>query len=158
MTPSCVDRTPRLLLVASTGGHLAQLLVLRDWWSAYDRTWVTFEKADAVSGLAGEHVVYGHHPTTRNLPNAVRNFTLARRTLKDVRPSLVVSTGAGLAAPFFYAARLRGIPTMYIEVFDRLTSATLTGRMCRPVANAFCVQWKDQLKVYPGSDYVGQLL
>ena len=151
-------RSPRLLLVASTGGHLAQLLTLRDWWSQHERTWVTFEKADALSTLSGEKVVFAHHPTTRNVPNAVRNLQLARRTLADVQPTLVVSTGAGVAAPFFYVARARGIPSLYLEVFDRIASTTLTGRMCRLVATAFCVQWEDQLSLYPGSDLVGELL
>lgn len=149
---------PRLLLVASTGGHLAQLMVLRDWWSNFERTWVTFDKADAHSALAGEAVVYAHHPTTRNLRNAARNLVLARRTIAATRPSLVVSTGAGVAAPFFLVAKARGIPSMYIEVFDRIDSTTMTGRMCRPLATAFCVQWGDQLSLYPGSDYVGELL
>lgn len=147
-----------LLLVASTGGHLAQLLTLRTWWSRFDRTWVTFDKADARSTLAGERIVFAHHPTTRNLPNAARNLVLARRTLADVRPSLIVSTGAGVAAPFFYLAKIEGIPSLYIEVFDRIASTTLTGRMCHLVASAFCVQWTDQQTLYPGADYIGQLL
>lgn len=149
---------PHLLLVASTGGHLAQLLTLRSWWSGFERTWVTFDKADARSTLAGERIVFAHHPTTRNLPNAARNLMLARRTLAQTQPSLVVSTGAGVAAPFFYLAKLQGIPSLYIEVFDRITSTTLTGRMCYLVSSAFCVQWRDQQELYPGSDYVGELL
>lgn len=149
---------PRLLLVASTGGHLAQLMVLRKWWSAFARTWVTFDKADARSALAGEDVVFAHHPTTRNLPNAARNLVLARRTIARARPSLLVSTGAGVAAPFFLVARARGIPSLYLEVFDRIDSTTMTGRMCRPLATAFCVQWEDQLRLYPGSEHVGALL
>lgn len=149
---------PHVLLVASTGGHLAQLMVLRDWWGAMDRTWVTFDKADAHSGLAGEQVVYAHHPTTRNVKNAMRNLMLAHSTIARVQPSLVVSTGAGVAAPFFLVAKARGVPSVYIEVFDRIDSTTMTGRMCRPLATAFCVQWKDQLDLYPGADYVGELL
>lgn len=151
-------RPPHLLLVASTGGHLAQLLMLRDWWSQFDRTWVTFDKADARSTLDGEQIIFAHHPTTRNAANALRNLALARHTFAQNRPSLVVSTGAGVAAPFFYVARTLGIPSLYIEVFDRIASVTLTGRMCRLVTTAFCVQWRDQLSLYPGSDYIGELL
>lgn len=149
---------PRVLLVASTGGHLAQLMLLRSWWSQYDRTWVTFDKADARSALADEDVVFAYHPTTRNLPNAVRNLALARSTIARTRPSLVVSTGAGVAAPFFLVARARRVPSLYLEVFDRVSSATMTGRMCYPLATAFCVQWEDQQRLYPGSDLVGGLL
>lgn len=152
------DREPHVLLVASTGGHLAQLMALRPWWEQHRRTWVTFDKADARSALRGEEVVHAFHPTTRNLPNAARNLGLAARLLPRLRPSLVVSTGAGLAVPFFGVARALAIPTVYLEVYDRVDSTTMTGRLCRPLATAFCVQWPDQLKLYPGAELVGTLL
>jgi UDP-N-acetylglucosamine:LPS N-acetylglucosamine transferase len=147
-----------VLLVASTGGHLAQLLELRPWWSQYRRTWVTFDKADARSSLVDEDVVFAHHPTTRNIRNAMRNLVLAHQVLKSRQPDLVVSTGAGVALPMFVAARRRGIPTMYLEVFDRVESRTLTGRLCRPLSSEFCVQWQEQEKLYPGAQIVGAVL
>lgn len=148
----------RLLFVASTGGHLAQLLQLRSWWQHHDRTWVTFDKADARSTLAGEHVVHAYHPTTRHLGNLARNTLLATATLDRVRPDVVVSTGAGVAAPFFLMGRARGIPTVFLEVYDRLDSTTLTGRLCRPFSSAFCVQWPEQVRLYPGAELVGPVL
>ena len=147
-----------VMLVASTGGHLAQLLVLRPWWEQHRRTWVTFDKADARSTLAGEDVVHAFHPTTRNAGNALRNLRLAHQVLRRVQPDLLVSTGAGVALPFFAIARSMGIPSVYLEVYDRVDSATLTGRLCRPLATAFCVQWPDQLQQYAGAELVGNLL
>ena len=149
---------PHVLFVASTGGHLAQLMALRPWWEQYQRTWVTFDKSDARSALQDEQVVHAFHPTTRNLLNGVRNLSLAARLLPRLRPSVVVSTGAGLAVPFFGVARALGIPTVYLEVYDRVDSTTMTGRLCRPLATAFFVQWPDQLQLYPGSELVGPLL
>jgi len=148
----------RVLLVASTGGHLAQLMELRPWWADLQRTWVTFDKADARSVLQGEDVVHAYHPTTRNLANAVRNLRLAERLLSVITPQLVVSTGAGVAVPFFLAARRRGIPTLYLEVYDRIDSPTLSGRLCRPLSTAFCVQWEEQRSLYPGAELVGNVL
>jgi UDP-N-acetylglucosamine:LPS N-acetylglucosamine transferase len=147
-----------VLFVASTGGHLAQLLELRPWWAEVSRSWVTFDKADARSSLAGERVHYAHHPTTRNVPNALRNFRLAHRVLAQERPDVVVSDGAGVSLPFFLEARRRRIPTVYLEVFDRVDSPTLTGRLCRPLSSAFCTQWDDQLRLYPGAENVGLVL
>lgn len=147
-----------LLLVASTGGHLAQLLALRPWWERHRRTWVTFDKVDADSTLSDETVVHAFHPTTRNLPNAMRNLRLAARLVPQLRPDLVVSTGAGLAVPFFLVARRQGIPSIFLEVYDRVDTTTMTGRMCRPLASAFCVQWPRQLDLYPGSELVGTLM
>ena len=36
-----------MLLVCSSGGHLAQLVKLRPWWEQHDRTWVCFDTTDA---------------------------------------------------------------------------------------------------------------
>ena len=147
-----------VMFVASTGGHLAQLLELESWWSGLQRTWVTFDKADARSSLKDETVHYAHHPTTRNLPNAARNLRLAERLMREVKPDLVLSDGAGVALPFFLAARRRRIPTLYLEVYDRIDSPTLSGRLCRPLASAFCTQWTEQEAMYPGAEYVGAVL
>jgi UDP-N-acetylglucosamine:LPS N-acetylglucosamine transferase len=154
---SATDR-PHVLLVGSAGGHLAQLVRLEPWWRDMTRTWVTFDKPDARSLLADEAVIWAYHPTTRNIPNLIRNTGLALRHVRRLRPDVVVSTGAAVAVPFFLAARALHIPTVYVEVFDRIDSPTLTGRLCRPIASAFCVQWPEQQALYPGSVVIGPLL
>lgn len=157
-TPPPRPHPPRLLLIASTGGHLTQLVALRHWWEDYERTWITFDNQHARTALAGEDVVHAYSPTTRNIPNALRNMVLARRTLRDLHPDLVVSTGAGVAAPFFAMAHAQGIRTMYIEVIDRIASRTLTGRMVYPFVDQFAVQWSEQERLYPGAAVIGPTL
>lgn len=147
-----------VLLVCSNGGHLAQLIALRGWWSERQRTWVTFDTPDATSRLEGEVVVAAHHPTTRNLVNLLRNGLLAGGVLHRVRPEMVVSTGAGVALPFFVLAWVRGIPTVYIEVYDRVDSTTMSGRLCRPFTTRFLVQSERQQALYPGSEVLGRLV
>jgi UDP-N-acetylglucosamine:LPS N-acetylglucosamine transferase len=145
-------------LVGSSGGHLTQLWALRPWWEAGPRTWVTFDTPDAVSLLSDEQTVWAHYPTTRNIPNLIRNTWLAWKTLRRIRPDVVVSTGAGVALPFFVFARLMRIPTAYIEVYDRIDSATLTGRLCRPFTTVMCVQWNEQKSLYRNANVIGELL
>ena len=73
------------------------------------------------------------------------------------RPDVVVSDGAGVAFPFFIVARLLRIPTVYLEVYDRIDSPTLTGRLCRPLSSLFLVQWEEQSRFYPGARVIGGL-
>lgn len=147
-----------VLLVGSSGGHLAQLVALEPWWRKHRRTWVTFDTADAVSILEGEEVIWAYHPTTRNIPNLIRNLGLAIRYFRSHRPDLVVSTGAAVAFPFFLLAKLLRIPTCYVEVYDRIDTPTLTGRLCHPITDLFLVQWEEQLSLYPRAVLVGRLL
>ncbi|RCV56030.1 glycosyltransferase family protein [Marinitenerispora sediminis] len=147
-----------VLFVASSGGHLAQLWSLRPWWEGRDRLWVTFRTPDAVSTLAGERVRWAHHPTTRHLGNLLRNTVLAVRVLAGRRPAVVVSTGAGVALPFFAVAWLLRVPTVYIEVYDRIDAPTLTARLCRPFTRLFLAQWEEQRDFMPTAITVGPLL
>jgi len=152
------DLSGRALLVGSSGGHLAQLLALAPLWPRENRHWVTFDTADAVSQLVAEDVTWAHHPTTRNVRNLARNTALARRVVAEQQPDVIVSTGAAVAYPFFLMGRAKKIPTVYVEVYDRIDSRTMTGRLCRPLSTRFCVQWKEQQHLYPGSVLVGPLL
>jgi UDP-N-acetylglucosamine:LPS N-acetylglucosamine transferase len=147
----------RLLLISSTGGHLTQLRLLQPWWAQHERAWVTFDKPDARSGLMDEEVHWAFHPTTRNVPNALRNLRLAWRLVRGYRPDAVVSTGAGVAVPFFLIAKVLGIRTVYVEVFDRVHHPTLTGAICYPLTDVFAVQWPEQRTSYPQGEVIGWL-
>jgi UDP-N-acetylglucosamine:LPS N-acetylglucosamine transferase len=148
----------RVLMVCSSGGHLAQLIALKPWWSGRDVCWVTFPTEDTKSLLAGQRTVYAYSPTTRNIKNLIRNSLLAVRVLLRERPDVIVTTGAGVALPFFVLGKLARIPTVYIEVFDRIDHAPLTAKLCRPFTSRMLVQWNEQQALYDGSTVVGRLL
>lgn len=130
-----------MLLVCSTGGHLLQLHLLGEAWSGLRTTWVTFDKSDARSLLAGEQVVYAHGPTNRNIPNLLRNLLLAIQVVRRTRPRFVVSTGAGLAVPFAWIGRLFGARIVYVESVTRIESPSLSLRLIAPVVSRTYVQW-----------------
>lgn len=148
----------RLLLVASSGGHLLELLSLQSLWIDHPRCWVTFPLPDAQDLLAEERVIWAHHPTNRNVRNLLRNTWLAWRMLRRERPDVVISTGAGVAVPFIWAARALGITTVYVESLTRIHELSLTGRLVYPVANGFYVQWPELAARYARAEYRGQII
>ena len=149
----------RIGIICSSGGHLAQLHCLDAWWRQHDRFWVTFDKPDARSLLVDERTYWGHHPTNRSVVNALRTAFLAIRLLFKERPDILVSNGAGLAVPFFWIGKLLfGCRTVYIEVYDRIDSPTLTGRLVRPVLDKMVVQWEEQKAFYPEGINLGSVL
>lgn len=147
----------KIALVASSGGHLAQLHRLEPLWKDDERFWVTFDKEDARSILKEEKMYSCHFPTNRNLKNLIKNTLLAIRLLRKEKPSMIISTGAAIAVPFFYLGKLMGIKTIYIEIFDRYDSPTLTGKMVYPVTDLFIVQWEKMKSVYPKAICLGSI-
>ena len=135
-----------------------QLYQLRPWWEKHERVWITFDTPDASSLLADEATTWAHHPTTRNVPNLLRNMRLAWRLLQRERPDVVVSSGAAVAFPFFLLARVLGIRTVYVEVYDRIELPTMTGRLCYPITSLFLLQWREQQRFYPRGRLIGGLL
>lgn len=131
----------RILLVCSPGGHLLQLLALEPACHGFETTWVTLDGPDAKSLLAGRRVVVGFGPTNRSLLNLVRNLRLAWGVIGDHDPQAILSTGAGLAVAFLAVGKLRGRRCVYVESLTRIESLSLSGRLVRPFADAFFVQW-----------------
>lgn len=147
--------TVDLLLVCSTGGHLVQMVALRPAWSPRTRVFVTFDKSDARTLLAGERVIAAYGPTNRNVVNLVRNTALAARTLCRLRPRAVVTTGAGVAIPFAWLGRLAGADVVYVESLARVDGPSLTLRLLRPVASRIYVQWPEMTRYVRGSRFAG---
>jgi len=147
-----------VMFVSSAGGHLAQLLALEAWYRPQSRLWVTFDLPDAISLLAHENTEWAHHPTTRNIPNLLRNLRLAFRLVRKHRPHVIVSSGAAIAVPFFWVSKLFGASTVYVEVIDRIDTRTLTTRLCSPVADLIIAQDEGQAALFPGCHVIGRLL
>lgn len=148
----------KVALVASAGGHLAQLIALDKFWKEHERTWSTFDLPEVKDALAGEKVDFVYFPTTRNIPNAIRNLGVAWKVLRQEKPDAVISTGAAVAVPFFIIAKLLGIKTVFIECYDRITMPTLSARICYPMSDLFLVQWDEQKKAFPEAVNIGAIL
>jgi UDP-N-acetylglucosamine:LPS N-acetylglucosamine transferase len=151
-----------VLLVCSAGGHLLQLVALREVWEAGSRAWVTFDKSDARTLLRGETVVYAYGPTNRSfglvaLWNTARNLLLAWQTIGRLRPRVILTTGAGVAVPFAWVGRLRRARVVYLESFTRIDRPSLSCRLIAPVADRIYGQWPDFTGAVRRARYAGNV-
>ena len=146
-----------VLLVCTAGGHLLQLWSLRPAWASYSHAWVVGSHGggDVESLLEGERLFYAHSPAARSLKNAVRNLLLARRLIKQLRPQVVVTTGAAVAVPFAWVARAYGVRVAYVETLARAERPSLSARLAAPVADRMYVQWPELLGTLPRARYAG---
>jgi UDP-N-acetylglucosamine--N-acetylmuramyl-(pentapeptide) pyrophosphoryl-undecaprenol N-acetylglucosamine transferase len=122
-----------VLLVAATGGHLAQLhrLAPRIPGVDDDAVWVTFDSPQSRSLLQDRNRVFVPYTATRDFKTALRNTRIASKIIRETKPSLVVSTGNAIAVSFLPVARLKGVPAAYIESAARAEGPSVTGRIMR---------------------------
>jgi len=151
-----------MMLVCSGGGHLEQLLRLRPTWERWRRVWVSLDKPDVRARLAaerdaGQRVVFAHGPTNRSVGMLARNLALAVGVLRDERPSVVISNGAGVAPPFLWAATALGIPTVFVEVVDRVSRPSLAGRLVAPVVSRIVLASPSDHPAYRDAVELGRL-
>ena len=148
----------KIALVASSGGHLYELVSLQEFYRPHPHFWVSFDTEDARSLLRDENVYWAYHPTNRNIKNFFRNFFLAVRVLRRERPSILISTGAGVGVSFIYVAWLLKIRTIYLESFTRITNLSLSGRLVYPLVDLFLVQWEHLTRRYPRAVFRGTVV
>jgi UDP-N-acetylglucosamine--N-acetylmuramyl-(pentapeptide) pyrophosphoryl-undecaprenol N-acetylglucosamine transferase len=147
------------LLVASSGGHLAELHDLVPRLGVQERRWVTFDSPQSRSLLAGEDVVHVPPAASRDLVGAVRDLVIARKMFRRRRYDQVISTGASVAMSFFVPATAAGVNCAYIESATRTHGPSLTGRMAArlPGVRMFTQyrSWADETWLYGGSIFDG---
>jgi UDP-N-acetylglucosamine:LPS N-acetylglucosamine transferase len=118
---------------------------LKDFYKKYDYFFVTLKKHDTEDF---EEKAYFISDPGRNPLKFVLNAFQGLFIILKERPKIVVSTGAGMAIPLCYMAKILGRKIVFIESFCRIEEPSITGKIVYPVADVFLVQWKEQLKKY----------
>jgi len=148
------------LLVASEGGHLAQLYLLSERLSpATDRVWVTFDTPQSRSLLADQEVHYAPFAGSRDLIGTARAGQWARDFLRANHFHTAVSTGASIALAVLPLAARAGAECHYIESATRTDGPSLTGRLLLPFRSIHLytqyASWADKRWTYEVSIFDG---
>ena len=118
------------MLVAISGGHLAQLHMLAPRITAGDDVvWMTDDTAQSRSLLAGERVYHVPTRPPRDTLGVLRDTRVAKRAFAEHRIDRVVSSGAQIALSALIPALLRRVPFSYVESATRVTDLSTTGKL-----------------------------
>ena len=132
--------SPRVLAVASSGGHWVQLRRMTPAFEGYDVAYLTTDPCHRSEfGTARFHVVKD--------ANRWNKFALLLCALKILwvllreRPTVVISTGA---APGYLAirfARLLKARTLWVDSVANVEELSMSGRMASQAADLCLTQW-----------------
>ena len=151
----------KVMFISSTGGHLNELLQLKELFNKYDyhiiteKTKSNIKLKDKYKGKVN-YLIYGTKDHILTYP-----FKLLANCFKSlyfyikVRPDFIVTTGAHTAGPMCCLGKIFGSKIIYIETFANMNHKTATGRLIYKFADMFVVQWESMLKVYPKATYGG---
>lgn len=141
---------PRILAIASSGGHWVQLRRLRPAWegcqvsyvstSASRKEEVLREAADKSAPPTSFFVVV--EASRWEKFKLVRQFLQIIKILLQVRPHVVISTGA---APGFFALRfgkLLGARTIWVDSIANAEELSLSGKKVGVCADLWLTQWE----------------
>ena len=144
----------KICVVSSTGGHLLQILFFKKIFNKHDHFFVTFKRQDSTE-LAKKEKVYFVDDPKRNPIKLLKNTIQTFRILLKERPSVIITTGAGVAIPACYLAKVFGSKVIFIEDFCRTHNLSLSGKLVYPIADLFLVQWKALSKKHNKAIYGG---
>lgn len=152
----------KVIFVASSGGHLSEILNLKDLFSEYKYLLVT-EKTEVTSKLENdyniEYLKYGPNKNKfKYLGAVITNIFKCIKILKKFKPDTVISTGAQVGGIMCFFSKLFGKKIIYIESLAKVTSLSVTGKMIYPFTNKFYVQWEPLAKKYKKAEYLGRLM
>lgn len=157
--------SPRVLAVASAGGHWIQLLRLAPAWDGCEVVYATTSAdfRDHVARLAASRgqPAPGYHVLTdanrwqklRLLRQAVEVLLLLLR----LRPDVIVTTGASVGYFAIRFGRLLGARTLWLDSIANAKELSLSGARAGPIAHLWLTQWPELAR--PGGPrYEGQVL
>src|SRR5699024_2967713 len=152
----------KVVFISSTGGHLEQLLNLKETMDSFDSFIIT-EKNKTTQNLTQKYKNVNYLPFFSRENKCTFPFLFLGVFFKShylffkIKPEIIVSTGAGCVIPMFLIGKLFRKKLIFIETFSRTDSKTLTGKICYLFADSFIVQWKGLLNLYPKAKYFGPI-
>ncbi len=153
----------RILFIASTGGHLNELLQLKVLFKEYNSYLIT-EKDISTQGLQIDgikkirYLTYGTRSKILVYPFVfIYNCFKSLFYYLKIKPKVIITTGTHTAVPMCYIGKLFGSKIIFIETFANRNTKTLSGRMVYPISDLFIVQWKEMQQLYPKSVYGGAI-
>lgn len=147
----------KVLFISSTGGHLSEMLQLKDMFNRYDYKIITEKtksnlKLKKYYGNRISYLVYGTKDHMLSYPfKLIYNCFKSLYLYLKIHPDYVITTGAHTAGPMCLIAKIFGSRVIYIETFANINTKTITGKLLYPVSDKFIVQWDSMKKLYPNS-------
>ena len=147
-----------IALVASSGGHLSQLLKLRDAWQGHDAFYIVTTDVVKEKLGADKRVYVSGECNRQNIFRVVKVFLRSARAIRRERPDVVLSTGAAVGCISCFVGKWFGARIIWVDSITNVNRMSLSGRMVRCIADLCLVQWPSLAQKYKRAEYIGNII
>ncbi|MES1216417.1 MAG: PssD/Cps14F family polysaccharide biosynthesis glycosyltransferase [Bacteroidota bacterium] len=149
------------MLICSDGGHLAQVLELKELFQKYNYLIIT-EKTEATAPLKALYNIKYLKPRSKGGKRSLMfwytlfvNLFLSVKLLLSHFPKVIITTGSHTAVPMCILGKLFGRKIIWVLSFARISTKAKSATLIYPLADKFIVQWPAVQRLYPKSIYLG---
>lgn len=146
-----LGKTPKVGIICSPGGHLTEINLLIDAYRDFPHYFITYQSdnTEQMSNVYFFPRYNSDHGLFRKIRWFLRCLAIARRTVREQHPTILISSGGGdLAIPAFLMGKMYRISLLYIEHIGRFNSPSSTGMILYRLSDRFFVQSKALLHCY----------
>jgi UDP-N-acetylglucosamine:LPS N-acetylglucosamine transferase len=135
-------RKPKLIALASGGGHWVQLQRLRPAFSEFETVYVSMFESYAEQ-VAGSRYYVVPDASRFEVRSFAPVFAKALGIMLKERPRAVVTTGSAPMLAFLLLARLMGAQTLWIDSIANSERLSSSGRLAKRIAHRVVSQWPE---------------
>lgn len=135
---------PKVLAVASGGGHWVQLRRLSKAFEQHTTTWLTTNK-EYSKEVNGDCFVV-KDANLWNKPGLALMFLQVAWILIKVRPKVIITTGAAPGFAAIVLGRLLGAKTIWLDSIANAETLSTSGKKIRRWADVWLTQWEHLAK------------
>ena len=154
-------KNKKIILISSDGGHLAQILELKEMFLKYDYLIVTEESPATIALKEKYHMKYLKGRAKGKKRNLTFIFILLINAFLSLKilirhyPKAIITTGSSATVPMCLLGKLVGTKVIYILSYARVNSRAFSADIIYPIANKFIIQWPGVQKFYKKAVYLG---
>lgn len=150
-----------IMFISSSGGHLTEILKFKNLFKKFNYVIIT-EKNKISLQLKNKYKVNylfycSRYYIIKYIFIAPINIIISFFYFVYYNPKIIITTGAHTAIPCCILSKIFKKKLIFIEVFDRFETPTLSGKIVYKLnlANTFIVQHKKLQNYYKNSIYIG---
>lgn len=154
-------KNKKIILICSDGGHLAQILELKEMFLNYDYLIITEESPATIPLKDKYNIRYlkgrskGKKRSLSFLFSLLINAFLSLKILIQHFPKAIITTGSHTAIPMCFLGKISGVKIIWILSYARINSRAFSADIIYPFADQFIIQWPGVQKFYKKAVYLG---